>query len=291
MNLRTSLILFIITLLLPLTISAHTTRALLIGLGQQEDPAWDKINGDRDVAILCGRLAEVGVSDIRTLTNRAATKKGIVKAIKQMASAASKGDIVYIHFSGHGQRMTDIDGDEPDDRLDETWIPYDAYRSYGNNDRGEKHLSDDELAQLFTRIADRIGPEGRLIVIADACHSGDSSRGDGTYSVPVRGVMDDFIIPGEKSDSRDPRPAVRWTLLSACKDYQINFEHPRGYGLLTYTIYEMWGELAKLSDNRAIVRAITSKMRSTAAPGQPQQTPVLETNASEALAPLFNIGR
>ncbi len=290
MYLRLSLILFISVLLSTPTISARTERALLIGLGRQEDPAWEKINGDRDVALLSSRLSELGVGDIRTLTNRAATKKAIVAAINSIASASAPGDLVYIHFSGHGQRMTDTGGDESD-RLDEAWIPYDAYRAYCSKDRGEKHLSDDELARLFTRIADRIGPEGRLIVVADACHSGDSSRGSTSSGVPVRGVMDDFIIPGTQHDGHEARPSVRWTLLSACKDYQLNFEHPRGYGLLTYTLYEMWAELGKLSDNRAILRKITTKMRSSAEPGQPQQTPVLETNATDALAPLFKLGR
>lgn len=289
MYLRQSLILFIAALLSVPSIAARTERALLIGLGKQKDPAWERINGDRDVAILSSRLFELGVTDIRTLTNQSATKKGIVAALKSIASASAPGDLVYIHFSGHGQRMTDIGGDEGD-RLDEAWIPYDAYRAYCPKDRGEKHLSDDELARLFTRIADRIGPEGRLIVVADACHSGDSSRGNSPSGIPVRGVMDDFIIPAVRPDGREARPSVRWTLLSACKDYQLNFEHPLGYGLLTYTMYELWSELAKLSDNRAILRSITSKMRSSAGPGQPQQTPVLETNATDALAPLFKLG-
>lgn len=44
----------ILVLLLFLSLSllgkAQTRRALVIGLGQQEDKAWGKINGDKDVS-------------------------------------------------------------------------------------------------------------------------------------------------------------------------------------------------------------------------------------------------
>ena len=38
-----------IMLTVPVAVSAQTRRALVIGIGQQEDKAWGKINGDRDV--------------------------------------------------------------------------------------------------------------------------------------------------------------------------------------------------------------------------------------------------
>lgn len=36
-------------LLFPFALPAQTRRALVIGIGQQEDKAWGKINGDLDV--------------------------------------------------------------------------------------------------------------------------------------------------------------------------------------------------------------------------------------------------
>lgn len=292
MQARTILIIILIILLLPFIALARTERALLIGLGEQKDPAWNKINGDRDVELLSRQLSEAGVRDIHTLVNQKATKKAIVSAIKALTARSKSGDLVYIHFSGHGQRMTDLDLDEKDDVWDEAWIPYDAYRKYCRHDQGEKHLSDDELALLFAKLADRLGQQGRLIVVADACHSGDSSRGEeDTCSVPVRGVMDDFVIPGTPRHTSETRPAVRWTLLSACKDYQLNYEHRQGFGLLTYTLCKLWAVLGEISDNKAMMRAITGHMRSEAVAGQRPQTPVLETNVSTALGPLFSIGK
>ncbi len=36
----------------------------------------------------------------------------MVKAFKRLAARCRRGDIVYVHYSGHGQLMTDLDGDE-----------------------------------------------------------------------------------------------------------------------------------------------------------------------------------
>ena len=99
-----------------IAVQAQTRRALVIGLGKQEDPAWQKINGDKDVPLVTEMLGRAGFNKrhIRTLVNEQATKAAIVHAFLMMAETAEKGDIVYIHFSGHGQQMRDRNGDEAD---------------------------------------------------------------------------------------------------------------------------------------------------------------------------------
>ena len=125
---------------LPLSVMAQTKRALLIGLGEQKDVKWDKINGDKDIPYVKEMLKASGYKqdNMKTLINKQATKKGILDAFKSLTDRCRKGDIVYIHFSGHGQQMTDIDGDEPEG-LDESWIPYDAYRKPCKKDRQWKN--------------------------------------------------------------------------------------------------------------------------------------------------------
>ena len=216
---------------------AQTRRALVIGLGEQVDKSWAKINGDKDVPLVQQMLQKVGYTDIRTLVNKQATKSGIVKAFKSLANSCRVGDVVYIHFSGHGQQMTDVNGDEGDG-LDESWIPYDAYLRYGANDRGEKHLTDDEINVLLTGIRNKIGDSGKLLVVVDACHSGDSSRGN-DIDETVRGVKDEFIIPVKRRGTAQKSPE-RWLTLSACKDYQLNQEmkNPK-VGKLTYALYTL----------------------------------------------------
>jgi len=228
-------VIIILSLFLFVSLSAQTRRALVIGIGELQDKSWAKINGDKDVPYVKEMLAVAGYADVRTLINRQATKAAIVKAFKGLANSCNVGDVVYIHFSGHGQQMTDVDGDE-DDGFDESWIPYDAYLRYGANDRGEKHLTDDEISVLLTRIRNKIGTSGKLLVVVDACHSGDSSRGD-DLDETVRGVYDEFIIP-VKEKGRTVKSKEQWLTLSACKDFQLNQElKTPQVGKLTYALY------------------------------------------------------
>jgi hypothetical protein len=217
---------------------SQSKRALVIGLGKQEDTNWGKINGDKDVPYVQKMLKKAGYKEIRTLMNEQATKAGIVAAFKSLTNRCQRGDVVYIHFSGHGQQVTDVNGDEWPDSLDESWIPYDAYLTYGKKDKGEKHLIDDEINVLLTAIKNKIGGKGKMLVVVDACHSGDSSRGDeNDDSLVIRGVWNDFIIPIKKK-SKSKKAPEHWMTLSACKDFQLNQEikHPQ-VGKLTYALY------------------------------------------------------
>lgn len=228
---------FLIVVLLFLSVStwSQTRRALVIGIGEQKDKNWAKINGDKDVPYVQQMLSEAGYKDVQTLVNSQATKSGITAAFKTLTCQCTVGDVVYIHFSGHGQLVTDLNGDE-EDGWDEAWIPYDAYKKYCKEDKGEKHLVDDEINVLLTAIKNKIGKQGKLLVVVDACHSGDSSRGD-ELDETVRGVYDEFVIPVRRK-ARTNKPAEQWLTLSACKDYQLNQEMKSPQvGKLTYALY------------------------------------------------------
>ena len=54
-------------LLLSLSVSAQTKRALVIGLGEQQDKAWNKINGDKDVPFVQGMLKNAGFKSVTQL--------------------------------------------------------------------------------------------------------------------------------------------------------------------------------------------------------------------------------
>ena len=96
----------LILLTLHLPSLAGTRRALAIGIGTYEDPAWVRINGDKDVRPVVDMLKLNDFNDITTLTQTEATKSAIVGEFKALAERCAAGDTVYIHFSGHGQRMT-----------------------------------------------------------------------------------------------------------------------------------------------------------------------------------------
>lgn len=273
---------------------SQTRRALVIGLGQQQDRSWDKINGDKDVPYVQWYLRAAGFRSIATLVNRQATKTGIVGALRRLAVSCRPGDVVYVHYSGHGQQMTDVHNDEYDG-LDECWIPYDAFRYPSATYHGEKHLTDDELNVYLNVIRNRIGANGKLLVVIDACHSGDGTRGDD--SEVVRGVEDTLVVDsqyvrgleealesvesirGGDSMERVVNPkakplAERWITISACKSDQKNTEmkHPI-VGKLTYAMYL---ELQKgaIGDNDEFMKRIRKfvNRNTSSRPQQPEMT-------------------
>lgn len=265
-----ALLALILTCVIPS--EAKTRRAVVIGLGEQLDKSWNKINGDKDVPLVVSMLKANGFGDIATLTNKKATKAGIINALNSLINRSQKGDIIYIQFSGHGQMMTDLNGDEKDG-FDEAWIPYDAYLKYCPKDKGEKHLSDDEIAQYLSRLHSKIGREGAIAVVVDACHSGDSTRDICEKdSVVVRGVDEDFVIPGKRTRSSVRTPET-WLTLSACQDFQLNQEY-NGVGKLTHILANNWRDYVGKSD-QTIYKAIDMVYETRKYKGPVAQNPML----------------
>lgn len=272
-------IIAVLFLLLSLPVTAQTKRALVIGLGKQQDKAWNKINGDKDVPYVQAMLKNAGFKSVTPLVNQQATKAGIVGALRRMAASCKQGDVVYVHYSGHGQQMTDVHHDE-EDGLDECWIPYDAHRKASATYHGEKHLTDDELNVYLHAIRNRIGKKGKLVVVIDACHSGDATRGaeeeeeevvrgvEDTLTVDslnARGLFDTFermksLLMGDKGHAKDinhkAKPlAEPWITISACKSYQMNVEMKSPtVGKLTYALYETLKGAGKMGNDELMKR-------------------------------------
>ena len=291
---KTRIITYIL-LSLSLSVTAQTKRALVIGLGEQQDKAWNKINGDKDVPFVQVMLKNAGFKSVTTLVNRQATKTGIVGAFKRMTASCKHGDVVYIHYSGHGQQMTDVHNDERDG-LDECWIPYDAYRKASATYHGEKHLTDDELNVYLNAIRHKIGEKGKLLVVIDACHSGDGTRGNDDEvgrgvedtlivdSLNARGLYEVFemvrsLLMGDNgkqkfiNDKAKPLPE-RWITISACKSNQVNFEMKKPtVGKLTYALWTELKNSNKVSNGEFMKRIRKFVNRNTSSrPQQPEMT-------------------
>ena len=282
-------------LLLSLSVSAQTKRALVIGLGEQQDKAWNKINGDKDVPLVQGMLKSAGFKSVTALVNRQATKTGIIGAFRKMAASCKQGDVVYVHYSGHGQQMTDVHNDEKDG-LDECWIPYDAYRKASATYHGEKHLTDDELNVYLNAIRHKIGAKGKLLVVIDACHSGDGTRGD--EDEVVRGVEDTLVVDslnarglyetfeeiksffmGDNSkenviNTKAKPLAERWITISACRSDQVNVEMKSpAVGKLTYALWKELKNSDKVNNDEFMRRIRKFVNRNTSSrPQQPEMT-------------------
>ena len=267
-------------------LSHATKRALVIGIGNYpEASGWAKINGDKDLPIVRDMLLANGFQskDIVELKNESATADAIRKALDALVSKAAKGDVIYIHFSGHGQQITDLHGDE-EDGFDEAWIPIDAQFSYAKGKyEGENHIVDDQLNQWLSQLRSKVGATGKITVVADACHSGGGSRGDEDETeYVVRGTSDAFVIPGNTKPFSGEVGTIDWIFISACKSYQCNYEY-KGTGSLTYALGQ---QKANLSSTPA--QQVQRSIRSTIANIIPfTQTPVLEASVEGAQQSLF----
>ena len=243
---------------------AETKRALLVGISDygntMEDPnKWSNISGANDVALLSPIFIEQGFK-VMSLVDAKATHTGITAALKKLAKDSKNGDVVYIHFSMHGQPFEDLNGDE-EDGWDEALIPVDAEMRYteGVYD-GKNHLLDDELEVYFNDIRSKLGPEGQLLVILDACHSGTASRGDDDH---IRGTREGFSRSGkvytpdrtkETNDyfavatEKEQSPVM---FIEACRSYQVNkevrdVETNTWYGSLSFYIAQ------SMKDNKTV---------------------------------------
>ena len=242
------------------TLHAEAKRALLVGISDygnhDEDPnKWANISGANDIKLLAPLFEAQGFK-VTSLVDAQATHAGITGTLDKLAKDSKKGDIVYIHFSMHGQPFEDLNGDE-EDGWDEALIPVDAQMLYSAGVyEGTNHLLDDELEAYFNDIRNQIGKDGQLYVILDACHSGTASRGDDEH---IRGTREGFTRSGkeytpdrtvETNDyftvaTKDGQSPV--TFIEACRSYQVNkevrdIETNTWYGSLSYYIAKAMGE-------------------------------------------------
>lgn len=277
-------ILYLVLMLFVATVGhAREKHALIIGIGQYLDPNWSHIHADADIEYAEKMLRANGFEDIRILKNEQATKQAIIEAFMRLADECSIGDKVYIHFSGHGQQITDINGDEPYG-LDETWAPYDAHPFPSADYHGENHLVDDEINVLLAAIKQSVGKKGRIVVVVDACHSQSSTR---EQSDNYRGFDKPFIIEDVKPLPLQASVPEEWITISACLDYQVNWEivNPK-MGKLTWSLYKLRNKLSRMS-NRELEKSIDDIMRKYHSPLE-QNPSITGVKDSEAVKDIFN---
>ena len=159
--------------------NAQRKRAFMVGISHYDTALtgyqWNNINGVEDINLLSPILKKQGFY-LTTLLDEQATYQNITNQLSNFMNQTKKGDIVYLHFSAHGQPVEDINGDE-EDGWDESIIPIDAYKNYKKGVyEGKKHLLDDQLNTYIKKLRTKIGTTGFLYVVIDACHAGTSSR-------------------------------------------------------------------------------------------------------------------
>jgi len=173
-----------------------------------------------------------------------ATKKKMLKAIKEIVKDTTKKDIAVITYSGHGTWVPDEDGDEEDGR-DEALCPYDIMDN--------KLITDDELYEIFSERA----WSARIIFISDSCHSGSVSKASnfklGSKKELEQAPKIRFLAPEvflqdnpamlQKAKRVEFQTQARWkiraatVLFSGCKDTEYSYDawfNGRANGAFSY---------------------------------------------------------
>ena len=154
-------------------------RALIIGIGKYE--VLPRLPGAKNDIELVRQVlvSRYGFSDnnVAVIRDEAATRAGVLASLKKIVQEAGPNDVVYIHYSGHGSQVQDLNGDEPGDQLDETIVPQDG------RTEGVPDITDDELEAIFSQLK-----TSQAVVVLDSCHSGTATRG---LEVRVRSVPAD----------------------------------------------------------------------------------------------------
>ena len=266
-------------------------RGLVIAIGEYPKVGgWPTISSANDIPYVLESLKHLGfgASNIRLIQDEQATKSGIQNAFNQLTQQARQGDIIYFHFSGHGQQVMDDNGDEVD-RLDEAIVPFDSHLKYraGVNE-GQFLIRDDELNNWLNQLRAKVGISGQIILVLDACHSGTGTRGTGAYrGTDILMAAPTFHLQPMARHQREqafdktlyehPNYAPIASFFGASPN-QLNFEtvdyQGKAVGSLSYAMSQVLVNMKRCYTFQELYDRVSLKMKTLA----PRQTPVWEGN-------------
>ncbi len=269
-------------------------RALLIGINDytasrlgkppsattQQDRDWLNLNGAvNDVAMLQEMLTLLyGVDrrDIVTLTDQAATRAAILQGLENLATNASKDNVLLFYFAGHGSQVKNSLSDERD-KMDESIVPADSRL-------GVRDIRDKVLREYFNRMVDR---GARLTIILDNCHSGSGARGLPTGARP-RGIKPDYDDVADRA--KPQRPERNGALvLSATEDFDKAWEtrdaEGKFHGVFTWAWIRAMRDASSGEPAKDTFLRAQARMRAET----PFQDPVMAGNAEAKLAPFLGL--
>ncbi|KAM5341369.1 hypothetical protein ACJ41O_014400 [Fusarium nematophilum] len=205
---------------------------------------------------------------------------------------AQPGDLVYIHYSGHGGRVRTVyEGLKGKNGYDEALVPSDVEIT------GGMYLRDVELAFLLKRMVDK----GLIVTAAiDSCHSGSATRSEGVEA-RTRGIgeWDEAVLDTDKMDlfelgpgnsravTRGAAGAQSWlldpqgyTCLSACcvleSAHEIRLMSGRVHGVFTYCLAKALGDSSGKVTHESLYGQVCALVHSYFS----NQTPVIEGDAN-----------
>lgn len=219
---------------------AGTKRALLIGIQNYKGSGLKSLKGPyNDLELVKQMLLDkfdFQEKNIIKLMDKQASHSRLEKAFSDFAELIKEGDFVYIHYSGHGARTPDTNGDEHPQEYDQTWVSYGS-RTGAVKGKDRYDILDDELYEWLIPIFDKTE---HAVFVSDSCHSASVTRGEGptVRSVPIDSREYFF---GKKPFKRpDFKNGIRIGAVQDIGDaYEHIFDDGKTYGVFTW----YWAEV------------------------------------------------
>jgi hypothetical protein len=308
---------------------SQTKHAIIVAIAdyptnEKGETIWKDLSSNNDVELVKAMLKEQQFteSNCTYLIDKEATPENLDKAFESLIVKLKEGDIVYFHYSGHGQQVADIKpkkrkgiiGGDERDGYDEAFALYNAPMKFDKKGdyEMEHHYVDDQMKVHFDNIRKKIGPKGQVLLIIDACHSGTSTRG--TDDPNVRGSIEVCAPanwkPSTEKDSSEAfgtdfnyemnQPMGKMVAFFGCKAEQVNNEYkPEGsetrYGSLTYFLIQ---GMKNLGDNASYANLFSEVRKNMLVSFNGKQIPEIEgddlnqaifSNSFIPTKPFFNV--
>jgi len=267
---------------------AQTRRALLIGVNDYLTEEFADLRGAvNDVELMRDVLVNkygFDTANVTVLTDRDATREHILAALDELARQAAPDDMVYVHYSGHGSQVKDLNGDE-DDGMDETILPHDARTD------GVPDITDDEIGEFLQALRVRTA-----IIVLDSCHSGTATRGDIlTRSVPPDTRVELYARPDDDVATRAVVPIDvpdQYIFMSGAASHQNALDGPiqgKYRGFFSYALAEALETAGANATPRQIHEQVSQNFRALSQQfgGLTLPEPQFEGNATLLEEPMF----
>jgi len=262
-------------------------KALLVGINKYPNPGNELrgcINDILDMEHFISEKNKVYAKEnIKKLTDRDATKKGIITQIKWLLEGAEAGDQLLFHYSGHGAQAPTMFPQLEADGLDEIICPYDFD---GSNATA---LRDKEFAHLFVAI-----PKGvHFVWISDSCHAEDLSRdpilnGEAHYryfngASKFNTHSPNHNMLNEPINSLAPvTTPLNGALLSACASHELSADaiiNNRFNGAFTYFLLRNLNEFGSNKPMNELIKHVNNDLSMNGYDQSPQTEGLLENKS------------
>lgn len=239
-------------------------RALLIGINYIGSSQALKGCVD-DVYSMKKILTKLNYNEIIIVTDEVTnlkkpTKKEITNQIKDIVSRSKSGDILFVHYSGHGTYTVDKNNDERDNQDEEIYTV------------DNKVITDDELNDLLVKSL----PDGVILrAVFDSCFSGS------VLDLPVR--YDDKVYP--ENDMVLSKKNI--LMISGCKDSQTSadaFIDGQFNGALTWAFITAFDGLNLYRETKWTWKDFVNRIRYLLVKNNFDQRPQLSSNDESLLS-------